>query len=426
MVLRKNLFRLSCNLLCLGIIILLLLIYNEKQIQKTTLLTEISVSANKFILFKERETQHLDIQTLQRLIKTHNEAERIHNKIKFGPVFSDTNVIVVFVYKISEHLKYLIASLNDVKGIQDVLVIFSHAYYDVNINKLIEKIDFCRVLQIFYPYSIQLYPNVYPGRDKFYISNISAHRACLGCCIERSPENAEKKHHWWWTANKVFENLSSIDMNNGNYVFFLDETQYLLEDFLYMVIYMKKAAKSLSQCDMISLGIVGSNYVVNDSYRLELTTWDPKYHSDVLGFGLGTWNIIVSHFDLFCLIDDYSWSRSLQYISLNRLEGNRFKVISSKVPRSFATNCGSRSVTNCGVFEGIYKALTIQKQERSNLFPPFLEIYTIIELVDDDFMKFDATENNGGWDDIRDSELCSNMTSSKVKKLLLDMKTQFS
>ncbi|CAH4035497.1 unnamed protein product [Pieris brassicae] len=176
---------------------------------------------------------------------------------------------------------------------------------------------------------------------------------------------------------------------------------------------------------MFSLGTIGSSDIAvgKDRYRLELTTWEPKYHSEVLGFDYSTWNIIVSHFDLFCLIDDYSWARSLQYISINRLEGNKFKVISSKVPRSFTTNCGTYDLTNCGEFEGIYKALHIQKLTGSNTFPPLLEIKNNVELIDD--IEMTVTENNGGWNDIRDREFCSNMTISKVKKLLLDMKAQF-
>ncbi|CAF4811543.1 unnamed protein product [Pieris macdunnoughi] len=425
MFLKRNILRFVRNLLCFVITLFLIIIYLEQRYHKTSLLVEIPESAYKFISFEQRGTQHLDITTLKRLIKSYNEAERIHNNIDFGPGLNDSTVIVIFVHKISVHLKYLIASLSNIQGIQDVLVIFSHAFYDININKLIEQIDFCRVLQIFYPYSIQLYPNVFPGNDEQQRRSRSVRRACLGSCIDRNSQKAEKKHHWWWTANMVFENLSSVDVTNGNIVFFLNEDQYLLEDFLYMVIYMKKAAKSMPQCEMISLGTIGSNNIAvgRDTYRLELTTWNPKYHSDVLGFDLSTWNTIVSHFDLFCLIDDYSWARSLQYISLNRLEGNKFKVISSKVPRSFTTNCGAYDLTNCGEFEGIYKALHIQKLTRSNMFPPLFEIKNNVELIDD--IDNTVTESNGGWNDIRDREFCSNMTISKVKKLLLDMKTQF-
>ncbi|CAK1546094.1 unnamed protein product [Leptosia nina] len=225
----------------------------------------------------------------------------------------------------------------------------------------------------------------------------------------------------------VFESLTAVSGRDAELVFFMEDDQYLLQDFLYMAIYMRKVATSLPQCNMLSMATVSDGtFMGNDSYRTEFTTWQPKYFSDVLGFDFATWNTIVSHFDMFCLIDD-SWSRSVQYISLNRVDGERFKVISSEMPRSFKTSCGiGRGVTNCGVFEGIYKALNIIKRQRDDFFPPYLEVYANIELVDNDFIGFDIMKNNRVRIDIRNQELCNNITRAKVKKILLDMKTQFS
>lgn len=63
------------------------------------------------------------------------------------------------------YLKLLIESLSNVKGIENVLLIFSHDLFDVKINRLIEEIKFCKVAQIFLPYSLQLYPNSFPGQS---------------------------------------------------------------------------------------------------------------------------------------------------------------------------------------------------------------------------------------------------------------------
>ena len=74
--------------------------------------------------------------------------------------------------------------------INETLVIFSHDVYMKEMNEIVEAIDFCAVcltllllkflskdffliiyfvftktLQIFYPFSIQLYPNKFPGED---------------------------------------------------------------------------------------------------------------------------------------------------------------------------------------------------------------------------------------------------------------------
>lgn len=74
------------------------------------------------------------------------------------------------------------------KDISKTLLIFSHDYYDEDINDLVQTIDFCKVLQvttiqlihfffrivanfpffdiqIFYPYSIQTHEHEFPGAD---------------------------------------------------------------------------------------------------------------------------------------------------------------------------------------------------------------------------------------------------------------------
>lgn len=63
------------------------------------------------------------------------------------------------------YLRHLIVSLAQAKGIANSLLIFSHDVYDEEINDLVQSIDFCKVMQIFYPYSIQTHPDEFPGAD---------------------------------------------------------------------------------------------------------------------------------------------------------------------------------------------------------------------------------------------------------------------
>lgn len=74
-------------------------------------------------------------------------------------------VLLVQVHNRSQYLTELIDSLREVKYINESLVIFSHDVEDPNLNTLVRSIDFCATLQIFYPYSIQLYPHEFPGLD---------------------------------------------------------------------------------------------------------------------------------------------------------------------------------------------------------------------------------------------------------------------
>lgn len=63
------------------------------------------------------------------------------------------------------YLRHTIISLAQAAGIENALLVFSHDYYDEEINKLVQKIDFCKVMQIFYPFSIQTHPNEFPGES---------------------------------------------------------------------------------------------------------------------------------------------------------------------------------------------------------------------------------------------------------------------
>lgn len=74
-------------------------------------------------------------------------------------------VILVQIHSRISYLKELIASLNETRHIEHTLVIFSHDIYDPEMNMLVEAIDFCATLQIFYPYSMQLSRNRFPGKD---------------------------------------------------------------------------------------------------------------------------------------------------------------------------------------------------------------------------------------------------------------------
>lgn len=63
------------------------------------------------------------------------------------------------------YLRHLIVSLAQARDISQALLVFSHDYYDEEINSLIQSVDFCKVIQIFYPYSIQMHPHEFPGED---------------------------------------------------------------------------------------------------------------------------------------------------------------------------------------------------------------------------------------------------------------------
>ena len=54
-------------------------------------------------------------------------------------------------------------SLSHAVGIENTLIVFSHDFWDPEINKLVASVDFAKTMQIFYPYSIQTHPKRFPG-----------------------------------------------------------------------------------------------------------------------------------------------------------------------------------------------------------------------------------------------------------------------
>ena len=74
-------------------------------------------------------------------------------------------MLVIQVHSRMEYLSLLIESLSRVQNIENSLLIFSHDLYVPQLNDAIRNIDFARVMQIFYPYSIQLHPKSFPGQS---------------------------------------------------------------------------------------------------------------------------------------------------------------------------------------------------------------------------------------------------------------------
>lgn len=217
----------------------------------------LSVGMTVFILGKKQKLKDIETEARNRNI--------IRNAWKFQTLRTDSIIIVVTVTQRLEYLKYLIQSLSKVRGIEEVLLIFSHDFYGEHINTAIEEIDFCKVLQIFNPHSKQMHPKQFPGNDprdcKPWMSQKDAEAAKCNNADHpdvngnyRDAENALKKHHFWWTANQVFDNLQASSSHNG-FVFFLDEDHYASKDFLHFAkLLILAQPESCPYCKILSLG----------------------------------------------------------------------------------------------------------------------------------------------------------------------------
>lgn len=405
----------------------------------------------------------MNITDIRRTIQRYNDAQTIYNEDIFGPVTNDTIIIAIQVHTRLTYLRHLIVSLAQARDIDRCLLVFSHDYFDEEINNLVRSIDFTKVMQIFYPFSIQTHPNEFPGRDpndcprdakyeqavKLQCNN-ALHPDLFG--HYREPKFPQTKHHWWWKANRIFNQLACTEGFTGM-VLFIEEDHYLAVDFIHMLTLMKATAeKSCPNCEILSLGTylktyqyhVNSdkrkkhqnlNYIqqvkaVNEQRRknepqswnfqlypnlytstqkVEITPWHSSMHNMGFAFNKTVWDVLMKLHTKFCNYDDYNWDFSLLYLSQNMPGKEKFKVMMVKGPRIFHIGeCGfHHKKTNCNASIVISKVQKLLLTAKPYMFPSRL---TATVTTGGAKHNKKLVKGNGGWGDIRDHELCSNMT----------------
>ncbi|KAK4884380.1 hypothetical protein RN001_000651 [Aquatica leii] len=326
--------------------------------------------------------------------------------VTFSNVYTNISkelVIVVQVHNRDMYLTHLIDSLRNAAGIETVLLIFSHDYYDEKLNKLIAKIDFCSYKQIYYPYSVQNHTNSFPGPETNTDKN--------GKRPNRNATTAQIKHHWWWKANVVF-NALSVQKYQG-LVLLLEEDFYVLEDFIFSLKQMQIAAnKFCNNCKILSLA---DNPDATNIGRAKITNANQvritkKFSNMGIALNIKTWNEIVNCADSFCKYNDDNWDFSLQNVISTCLEDTDTMML--MFPRVVHIGACGVHVTskNCDSTETILKIKDKFKEVKSLLFPRSLEKHSR-----NPYPVY--SRPNGGWEDVRDHQLCRNMTTSTAKEL---------
>ena len=160
------------------------------------------------------------LNAIRDLIRKKNQEQVVQNRPSFPRSLSPGDpVVVVQVHNRGNYLQGLIDSLSLTSGIDRALVIFSHDVFDDNINTIISRITFCRVIQIFYPFSLQLYPNSFPGADpkdcpRDLPVDKAKERKCLNAAFPdayghyREAAYTQTKHHWFWKVSTFKSNCT--------------------------------------------------------------------------------------------------------------------------------------------------------------------------------------------------------------------------
>lgn len=354
-------------------------------------------------------------------IRVANSAHTVYNEDRYGPVSPDAVVFVVQVHDRRHYLRYLIESFREVRGIETALIVFSHDHYDDDINSLVQSIDFARVMQIFYPYSTQLYVNEFPGQDPndcpwdmkketaIQLKCNNAHYPDLYGHY-REAKYTQIKHHWWWKLHLVFDSLR-VTRNGTGLVVFLEEDHYVTPDVVHVLGILESARRQhCAHCNIISLGTyMKSVNFASDSQRVEVSPWIASKHNMGMVLRRENWDDIRSCADKFCAFDDYNWDWSLQHLSSTCLH-RKLTVLMTRAPRVFHIGeCGvHHKEKNCSSDKILLKVRQAISNAKDVLFPSKLSLARTTRRA----MK--PPKGNGGWGDPRDRWLCMHLVNGSA------------
>lgn len=368
-----------------------------------------------------------------------NAAQKVHNLDKFDlKSGAEAVVIVVQVHNRVEYLRHLIDSLRKSKGIESTLVIFSHDLYHEEMNTLVQSIDFCPVLQIYYPYPNQIFSNEFPGEDPNDCPrDIKKYEAKQRKCNNadhpdkyghyREAKYVQTKHHWFWKISHVFDYVTVMQHHTGP-VLFIEEDHYLVPDFIPVLRQMVKLGQeSCKECAIMTLGTYDKNptYASNAGKGIvswlfgsdavftgvEITDWVSNKHNMGMALNRSIWQKIKDCALAFCKFDDYNWDWSLQFVSLTCIKG-RLKVMLMKSPRIFHIGeCGvHHKGKNCNPAEKVAQLEGLLGRNKQYLYPDKLTILGYPRSL------ARLPKPNGGWGDVRDHHLCSRFVNEMTHR----------
>jgi len=212
-------------------------------------------------------------------IEKENRQQTIYNHDQFGNITNSTVVIAIQVHDRITYLRYLIESLSTSSNIESTLLIFSHDVWSADINDLVRSINFTKVLQIYFPYSLQTNPSSFPGkssgdcpkdwRKKDYpqIKNCTNSKWPDVHGHYREARYSQTKHHWWWKANEIFHHVDALKHFTGHVVF-VEEDHYVAPDFLLLLDMMKYHQEHKNpQVEILSLGTYLRKFSMKGSAR---------------------------------------------------------------------------------------------------------------------------------------------------------------
>nr|XP_015204781.1 PREDICTED: alpha-1,6-mannosyl-glycoprotein 2-beta-N-acetylglucosaminyltransferase-like [Lepisosteus oculatus]XP_015204788.1 PREDICTED: alpha-1,6-mannosyl-glycoprotein 2-beta-N-acetylglucosaminyltransferase-like [Lepisosteus oculatus] len=359
-----------------------------------------------------RKFQYGTLFEMKKSVYESNLRQFIRNADKFPK--DPELVIVVQVHNRPAYLRLLVESLSKAFAIHNVLLIFSHDYFSEEISDIVQGITFCKVLQIHFPFSMQLYPHEFPGQDprdcpRDISKEDAKKKGCLNAdCPDsyghyREASFTQTKHHWWWKLHFVWERVRALQGFSG-YVLFLEEDNYLLPDFYRFFKRMTELKQSdCPDCDMLVLG----NHEAPQEFRdltdkLETSGWSSTRHNMGMGISKEVYYKLMGCAHEYCTYDDYNWDWTLQHLSGSCIP-KPLKVMAARASRVLHTgDCGLHQKESCNPEQALQKVQQALQSSGNFLFPHALV------LDKESLVEHKPHMKNGGWGDLRDHTLCKN------------------
>ncbi|UJR33200.1 hypothetical protein I4U23_020655 [Adineta vaga] len=368
------------------------------------------------------------IEYYRKYVERKNHEQFMYNQHLFSTT-TTRYVLLVQVHTRVVYLKKFIEMLRAVETINQTLLVFSHDYIDPEINILVTNISFVPVIQIFYPFSQQLYPDEFPGLDPDDCPrDMAKHKALASRCKNapypdkyghyREVSIVQIKHHWWWKLNYVFNSIEILQNRTDLLLLLLEEDFYLSPDALIFLKKMEEEKPRLCpECLFYTLGNLekSGRQFEKLSSKVSIAYWHARYNLGMT-ISYSLWVLLVKYAEEFCNIDDYNWDWSLVYLAQQRL--NYPRVMWSSATRLIHLgSCGTHHKKTCSSESDIARWKETDKfydVNKQHLFPTKpLSVHLKYEA------KRPVKQTNGGWSDLRDRQLCLSFALKNTKDLSL-------
>ncbi|OIV98864.1 hypothetical protein TanjilG_21199 [Lupinus angustifolius] len=318
----------------------------------------------------------------------------------------DRIVIVLYVHNRPQYLRVVVDSLSRVEGINETLLIVSHDGYFKDMHKIIDRIRFCQVKQIYAPYSPHLFPDSFPGvsprdcKDK----DDASEKHCEGNPDQygnhRSPKIVSLKHHWWWMMNTVWDGLRETREHSGH-ILFIEEDHFIFPNaYRNLQILISLKPKKCPNCYAANLAPSDVN-----SRGEEWASLIAERMGNVgYAFNQTVWRKIKSKAREFCFFDDYNWDITMWatvYPSFGR------PVYTLRGPRASAVHFGK-----CGLHQGQEEKKACIDSGMMNIRvddpdkASNIESYWEVQVFEGQPGYKAGFKGWGGWGDDRDRHLC--------------------